>query len=1351
MSVMSNIAGNSSLEYLIDFVALQKLMNDFYAVAEIPMSLIDNDGKLLVGVGWQDICTKFHRKHPITCEYCIESDTQLSTDLKQGEFRLYRCKNGMWDMATPIFVAGERLGYVFTGQFFFEDEQIDRDFFRAQAKEYGFDKDEYLTALDRVPRISREKIDGGMKFFLRLADMLSQLGHSNAELERLLEERGHLTESLQDSTNRLNQAQEIADLGSWELNAASGHLILSDHAYRIFGFEPKEKPATFETLLECVHNHDRITVFETFNESMRKNRDGWEIEHRIVHCLTGETRIVHQKCEHFRDNTGKIIRSVGMVHDITDRRLAEKKIEQESQQRQLALDAAKMGWWQYDPVSRMAYWDEGYKRIFGVLGYERPNDEILNQIIHPADLPELWKAVEKALNPADPQPYATEYRIVRPDNGETRWIEAHGIATFEGEGKNRYASNFVGTVSDITERKQIDAELARSEEKYRDLVTLAPAFIYEIDFQSMRFTLVNDLMCDFVGYTREEMLKTNPMDLLDEQGRVLFQERVRQWLAGEQPQGQVEYKIYDRHGNPFWVLLNSTFTANEHGQPLGATVIAYDITDRKNAEEALRESEERFRLALANAPIVVATMDKELRYTWIYNQRTQPTDNVLGKTDKEVLPENAEELTELKRSVLETGKTARKELWINSAGHRVYLDTYIEPLRDRNGNINGVGIATMNLTDKRLIEEALRESEERLRMFVEHAPAAIAMFDREMDYIAVSRRWMTDLGIEDQLVIGRNHYEVFPDVPDRWKDIHQRCMAGEVMRSDEDRFDRFDGSTQWLRWEVRPWHNQPDEIGGIVIFSEEITHRKQAEEAIQISERKLRELIDTANSIILRWDRHGKIVFINNFGSRFFGYEEEELVGQDVNIIVPRTESDTGRSLETLVNDILANPDHFTYVPNENICKDGSNRWVAWTNRAIRNESGDIEEILAIGNDITDLKRVERELITARDELEDRVAERTAEVSQQADQLRALAAQLSRTEQQERRRLATILHDHIQQLIVAARMQVQWIKRDSDPQRLLATARGVDGILREALEASRSLTIDLSPPVLHHTGLSGSLSWLSNRMKEKHQFTVHVRTDSKAEPAKEEVRLLLFECVRELLFNAVKHAGVNEADVILMRTENGNIRLIIEDEGVGFDPQTLDYSNIDRMTFGLFSIRERIGFIDGTMQIETGIGNGTRVTLTVPAAALVEAEKTVTKQGVDTPPVEALNVEPKKECRVLIVDDHKIMREGLSGLLQFESDINVVGEAESGPQAIELADKLSPDVIIMDINLGEMDGVEATRFILGKHPEIKVIGLSMHIDQDIAMRMRDAGAISYLTKGGPSEDLIETIRTCGKD
>ena len=308
---------------LIEPVALQRLMDDFYRLAHVPMSIIDRQGCLLVGVGWQDICTTFHRQHPETAANCLESDTQLSADLEQGECRLYRCKNNMWDIATPIVVGGKVLGNIFSGQFFFEDEDVDRGLFRAQARKYGFDEEQYLAALDRVPRLGRDTVDRGMAFFLQLAGTLSQLGLSNLRLARLLTERDQLTASLQESEKGLSRAQAMAQLGSWQLDLETGRLSWSDEVYRIFGLRPQEFAATYEAFLEHVHPEDRDAVDAAYSGSLAEDRDTYEIEHRVVRADSGEVRTVLERCEHVRDDAERIVRSLGMVHDITERKQAE--------------------------------------------------------------------------------------------------------------------------------------------------------------------------------------------------------------------------------------------------------------------------------------------------------------------------------------------------------------------------------------------------------------------------------------------------------------------------------------------------------------------------------------------------------------------------------------------------------------------------------------------------------------------------------------------------------------------------------------------------------------------------------------------------------------------------------------------------------------------------------------------------------------------------------------------------------------------------------------------------------------------------------------------------------------------
>lgn len=211
-------ASAPALGDLVDVPVLQSMMDDFYTLTSIPMSLIDLKGTVVVGAGWQRACTQFHRVHPETCEHCIESDTVLTADIPPGEARLYRCENGMWDAATPIIVGGVRVGNLFTGQFFFDGEDVDEEFFRAQAARYGFAEDDYLASIADVPRLTRATIDIGLRFLTNLSTVISQLSYSNltrtraeAQLQNALASQMTLTQAIEADRGVLQAIMDNTD------------------------------------------------------------------------------------------------------------------------------------------------------------------------------------------------------------------------------------------------------------------------------------------------------------------------------------------------------------------------------------------------------------------------------------------------------------------------------------------------------------------------------------------------------------------------------------------------------------------------------------------------------------------------------------------------------------------------------------------------------------------------------------------------------------------------------------------------------------------------------------------------------------------------------------------------------------------------------------------------------------------------------------------------------------------------------------------------------------------------------------------------------------------------------------
>jgi signal transduction histidine kinase/PAS domain-containing protein len=212
------------LSNIIDVPALQSMMNDLCAVTNIGFSIIDLKGNVLVGTGWQDICTKFHRANPETLKNCIESDVTLTQGVKKGEFRIFKCKNNMWDIVTPIIIGGKHMANIHSGQFFFEDEKVNRKVFVAQAEKYGFDKKVYMRAFDKIPRWSREKVENLMIFYTKIADVISKLSYSNLKLAKLLSEQKnlqsqlehyseHLEDLVEEKTKLLKDSERMAAIG----------------------------------------------------------------------------------------------------------------------------------------------------------------------------------------------------------------------------------------------------------------------------------------------------------------------------------------------------------------------------------------------------------------------------------------------------------------------------------------------------------------------------------------------------------------------------------------------------------------------------------------------------------------------------------------------------------------------------------------------------------------------------------------------------------------------------------------------------------------------------------------------------------------------------------------------------------------------------------------------------------------------------------------------------------------------------------------------------------------------------------------------------------------------------------
>lgn len=664
----------------------------------------------------------------------------------------------------------------------------------------------------------------------------------------------------------------------------------------------------------------------------------------------------------------------------------------------------------------------------------------------------------------------------------------------------------------------------------------------------------------------------------------------------------------------------------------------------------------------------------------------------------------------------------------------------------------GLAVYFRDITERKLAEEAVRRSEERFRIAQELSPDGFTILRpvRDGQRHIIDFEWVYENaaiarlnGTDPNAVAGRRLSEILPGHRHSpFHEIFQRVAeTGEAGILEAPYQGDNIPTLTWFRTAVVA---MGDDIG---VFAQDITVRKQIETTLRESEQRLTALVQNAPVGIVIHGPDGRLARSNPEARRLLGVSETEAIGKELEdpawkflredgSVMPVEEYPAARvlagqaPLEGLVLGIQrGNPEDLV--------------WALANGLPRMADDGSVAEIIITFTNISDRKLAEEALWEANATLERKVKERTVELVQRADQLRALAGELTISEQRERRRLASFLHDHLQQLLVGAKFRLSVLGRSVENGAKPA-AREIEELIDESIKSSRSLTAELSPPILHDAGLNAGLEWLARRMADTQGLFVDLKTEPVGS-LPDDLTVLLFESARELLFNIAKHAGTHSACVRLCRIEE-TLQVIVSDQGVGFDPNSLPPAGEGGRGFGLFSIRERLELFGGKLEIDSAPGRGSRFVISMP----------ITSVGPQSDPFAELPKEvahrflhprlPGKRIRVLLVDDHAVVRQGIQNLLNDEPDIEVVGQAADGHEAVSLASRLLPDVILMDMNMPKLNGVEATRLIHGKYSEIHIIGLSMFEESEKAQAMRDAGAASYLTKSGPAGDLIQAIR-----
>ncbi len=809
-----------------------------------------------------------------------------------------------------------------------------------------------------------------------------------------------------------------------------------------------------------------------------------------------------------------------------------------------------------------------------------------------------------------------------------------------------------------------------------------------------------------------------------------------------------------------YFLVTCTPLFDPDGQWVGSVHVARDITARKRAEEDLKRNES----ILAQAGEMTHLGAWEIEFTvsgdvdqnplrWsdeVYRIFGYAPHAVEVNNDlffRHVHPGDRQRVRDaVARAIAEKRPYQIEHRIVRADGAERIVLEHAEIRFDDQGRPQQMIGAVQDITERRQADQALRESEERLRAIFDNAGIGLAEA-ADGRFVAVNDWFCRILGYTRDELLGKTVHELTaPDDRVTSDVLNAQLQEGQTDRIDyEKRYLRRDGTLLWAHVIVSAIHDPDGRHRRAIATVEDIGERKQAETALRLSERRFKSTFENAAVGITHVGLNGRFLRSNDRFCEITGYSHEALAAKSFQEITHPDDLPAEIRLRQRLQ--RGEIGHYS-LDKRYLRANGAAVWVSVTASVQQENNGPLEYFIAIVEDISQRKQMEEALRDWNATLETKVAQRTVELQQRARQLQRLTLELSETEDRERQRVAEILHDDLQQVLAAAKFHVSLMRNRVKQDSFLETAAGqVDRMLKDAIEKSRSLSHELSPAILHHGDLAETLRWLANQVQAQHGLVVHVHAQDQVHLPSDALKGLLYKAAQELLFNVVKHARVKEARIRL-RQCGRSVCLSVSDRGGGFDPEKLR----DVAGFGLLNIRERVESLGGRMKIKSAPGRGSRFLIAVPRT---EGEKKVgseetKKVGGPLSPSDLVTLPPSDlpggRLRVLLADDHEIVRQGLVSLLRDDGAVEIVGEAANGREAVNLADQLRPDVVIMDVSMPVMSGDEATRQIKKDWPQTRIIALSMWDESDVREKMYRAGAESYVLKTAPSEELIAAIR-----
>lgn len=778
-------------------------------------------------------------------------------------------------------------------------------------------------------------------------------------------ERKQVEAALCEREEMLKRSQEISHVGSWELDLTQNRLLWSDEVFRIFGLPPREFATTYEAFLNAVHPEDRARVDEAYTGSLREGRNSYDIEHRIIRRDSGEIRFIYEKCEHMRDATGRMIRSVGMVQDITERKKAELDLRASEEKIQNIMQHSRSVFYSHTPNHILTYVSPQSRDLLDC----EPEEAMGRWQQFLSDNPfneGCVQATERAIHTGKRQP-PYELELITP-KGRRVWVLVDESPVV----KDGQTVGIVGSLTDITERKLAEKALRERESLLDQTQSISHVGSWELDLLTNRVTWSDEVHRIFgVGITEFKATYEAFLDTVHPEDRLMVEETYSESLRKKLHVYEMEFRIIrPTTGDIRYVHIKCEHIQNSAQEIVRSVGMVQDITERKKAEAALKASERFTQETLDSLESNIAILDETgtivaVNRSWREFAQANGADPARVSEGVNYLAvcyaahgSNAEEALRVAEGLRAVMHGDQESFSIEYPCHSSEIKRWfvVRVTRFKDAKPVRVVVAHEYITERKEVEAALAASEKRFRTWIENSSDIVTVLDAAgyIQYESPSVKRLLGYELED--LLGKNAFTfVHPEDQDKILAAFTKNIQNpNTTVSAEFRFRHQDGSWRYLEGIGRAYVDEHGEVVGL-IHSRDITERKQSEKQIHYQA----NLLANVNDAIIAADENDIVTSWNAAAERMYGWKAEEVLGRNGLEILETLWVEA--SAEQLRQSIVQSGGWQGETMQTR--KDGTRFSVEVSSMALRNEHGQMTGFVSVNRDITERKKAHEQIV----------------------------------------------------------------------------------------------------------------------------------------------------------------------------------------------------------------------------------------------------------------------------------------------------------------------------------------------------------------------------------------------------